>query len=308
MSVGATLAASLVMVLARPVTWPLALLAFLLRGGWLVIVAPIVVLPTAVGLGNVIAPWLEDVAFGRRTGELLAIAAVGGLVVLGWLMLGGLVAAAAEIETIRAVSDGTDAPSRGGWALAARVLAARLLGYLPLAIVGAIGLVRLVSVAYRELTLPSQTALPAVVRVLLGAPDALVGIAVAWLFGEAIGALASRRIVVRRNGVSAAVRQSLSDRRVLGRAFLLTSITTLVLIVVLVATGLATASAWDALASELALGSEPIAIGLHTTVFVALFAGALVLAGVTAAWRCAVWTSDRDGTFGVPPVDRSGDW
>jgi hypothetical protein len=147
-----------------------------------------------------------------------------------------------------------------------------------------------------------------VVRVLLGAPDAVVGIAVAWLLGETVGALASRRIVVRHSGVWAAVRQSLSDRRVLGRAFLLASITTLVLIVVLVATGVATASAWDALASELALGSEPIAIGLLTTVFVALFAGALVLVGVTAAWRCAVWTSDRDGTFGVPPVDRSGDW
>lgn len=308
MRLGATLAASFVAVLARPIAWPSALLAFLLRGGWLVIVAPIVVLPTAVGLGNVIAPWLEDVAFGRRTGELLTLAAVGGLIVLGWLVLGGLVAASAEIETIRAVSERPDRPGRGAIALAARVLAARLVGYLPLAIVGTIGVVRLVSVAYRELTLPSQTTLPAVMRVLLGAPDAVIAIAVAWLLGETVGALATRWIVVRHSSVRTALRQVLSDRRVLRRSFLLASITTLVLVIVVVATGAATASAWVVLATELALGSEPITVGLLTVVFVALFAGALVLIAVTEAWRCAVWTTDPDGTFGVPPGDRSGDW
>ena len=73
---------------------------------------------------------------------------------------------------------------------------------------------------------------------------------------------------------------------------------------VLAATGVATAAAWDALASELSLGSQPIVIGILTAMFVGLFAGALVLIGVTAAWRCAVWTAEPDGTFAVHLGDR----
>jgi len=46
-SLGATLSGSLLAVLDRPSTWPLALAGFLIRGGWLLVVAPIVVLPTA---------------------------------------------------------------------------------------------------------------------------------------------------------------------------------------------------------------------------------------------------------------------
>ena len=308
MRLGATLAASLVVVLARPVTWPLALLGFLVRGGWLVVVAPIVVLPTAVGLGNVVAPWLEDVAFGQRAGELTAAIAIAGSVVLGWLAVGGLVAALAEIETIRVVT-GRDGPTgRGRWGLAARVLAVRLAAYLPLAVAATVGIARLVSVAYRELTLPSQTSMPAVFRVLLGAPEAVIVIGVAWLLGETVGALATRRVVLAGSGVGAAFRQSLTDGRVLGRSLVVAAITTLVLVVVLATTGVATAAAWDALASELSLGSQPIVIGILTAMFVGLFAGALVLIGVTAAWRCAVRTAEPDGTFGVHLGDRSGDW
>jgi hypothetical protein len=305
---GATLAASLIVVLARPASWPLALLGFLVRGGWLVIVAPIVVLPTAVGLGNVVAPWLEDVAFGRSTAGWLTVAAISGVIAIGWLVGGGLIAAWAEIETIRVVSDRAGSTGRGRWGLASRVLAARLVAHLPLVVAATFGLARLVSVAYRELTLPSQTSVPAVVRVLVGAPDAVIAIVVAWLFGETVGALATRRIVVSGAGVRAALGQSLTGGRVLGRSLALAAVTTLVLLAVLIATGLATASAWDALASELALGSEPLLIGLLSVVFVGLFAGALVLIGVTVAWRCAVWTTDPNGTFGVHPGDRSGDW
>ena len=90
MSLGATLSGSLLAVLDRPSTWPLALAGFLIRGGWLLVVAPIVVLPTAVGLANVIAPLLEDIAFGRRVGDLVVLIVLALVVVVGWL-LGGTV-------------------------------------------------------------------------------------------------------------------------------------------------------------------------------------------------------------------------
>ena len=70
MSIWATLGASLLAVLARPSTWAFGLLGFLVRGGWLLVVAPIVVVPTPIGLANIVAPVLEDIAFGRRTTEL----------------------------------------------------------------------------------------------------------------------------------------------------------------------------------------------------------------------------------------------
>ena len=60
MSIWGTLGASLLAVLARPSTWAFGLLGFLVRGGWLLVVAPFVVVPTPIGLANIVAPVLED--------------------------------------------------------------------------------------------------------------------------------------------------------------------------------------------------------------------------------------------------------
>ena len=46
MSAGAALVASLMVTLANPATWVLGLVTFLLRGGLLVVLAPIVVIPS----------------------------------------------------------------------------------------------------------------------------------------------------------------------------------------------------------------------------------------------------------------------
>ena len=43
---------ALLVTLATPATWPLALATFLVRGGVILVLLPIVVLPTTVGLGN----------------------------------------------------------------------------------------------------------------------------------------------------------------------------------------------------------------------------------------------------------------
>ncbi len=64
MTLGAGLVAPLLITLARPSIWPLAFVAFLLRGGIVVVLAPIVVLPSAVGLANVLAPAITSIAFG----------------------------------------------------------------------------------------------------------------------------------------------------------------------------------------------------------------------------------------------------
>ena len=70
---GAALSGALLVTLASPATWPLALAGFLLRGGLIVVALPILVLPTPVGLGNVLAPTLTAFVFGGVSVELVAV-------------------------------------------------------------------------------------------------------------------------------------------------------------------------------------------------------------------------------------------
>ncbi len=315
MTIGATLTASLLITLARPATWPLGLAGFLLRGGLAIVVAPIVVLPTPVGLANVLAPLLEDVAFGRRTIELAGLLAVVVGIVLVWLVVGGLVAAASEVEAARRVAaddelavDGVSRPVALTAGRAWRVVVVRLVAYVPLLIALAWGAVRLVSVTYRELTVPSDVSTPIFVRVLAGAPDAIAAIALAWLVGEVVGALAARRIILLGEGAPRSLRHGLGRfLRHPARELALAALTTLVLGLALVLTGLAAAAAWDALRAALVFGRDPLLPLLLVLAFVGLFVGGLVLVSVVAAWRGAVWTVELAGTFGAGHGVRTGD-
>jgi hypothetical protein len=306
-SLGATLGRSLLDVLARPSTWPLALVGFLVRGGWLLVVAPVVVVPTPVGLANVIAPFLEDVAFGRRTVEVVMIAVVAVLLISVWLIGGGLVAAVAEAEGVRRVAEEEDLvlPDR---AVAVRILVARLLALIPLVLGLVWAGIRLVAVAYRELTVPSDVAVPIVWRILAGAPEAILVLVLTFALSEIAGAVASRRIVVVGQAPVPALRAGARRLRTqLGQMLALAFATNGVVLAVLLATGLAATAIWGALADS--LDQEDVSV--FTTVllfgFVALFLGGLVLIGLACAWRAAVWTVDAAGTFGGVAGSRSSD-
>jgi hypothetical protein len=316
-SVGTTLVASFLAVIDRPSTWPLALAAFLVRGGWLIVIAPIVVLPTAVGLANVIAPLIEDVAFGRRTDELVRLILLLSFGVVAWVVVGGLVAAIAETEAVRRIAPDTgarldraqaDGVARPAW----RVVAVRLAAHVPFVLALAWGASRIIAVGYRELTVPSDVTVPSAWRIALGAPEAIAVIALTWLIGEAVGAIGARRVILDADGAGAALRAA-SGRFVRApvRPVVLALLSTAALAVTLGVTGLATSATWDALRSALAI-EDPVAVitGL-LLVFVTLFAGGLVLVALTAAWRMAIWTfeaaRDGGGTFGGGSATRSGD-
>lgn len=318
MSIGATLAASLLAVLDRPSTWPMALAAFLIRGGWLLIVAPIVVLPTAVGLANVVAPLLEDVAFGRRTGELIALIALVLAWTLAWLLGGGVVAAAAEVEQVHRLAVDLPAthvsqsPPTDTWGTAWRVAVLRLVAHLPFAIALLWGATRLATVGYAELTVPSDVTVPAAWRIAAGAPDAILGIVLTWLFGETVGALGARRIALAGDGIRAALRSAIGRFfREPARMSALIVVSTVMLVAVLALSGFAAAASLDALRSGFASGAATAGTTALLVVFVGLFAGGLVLIGLACAWRTAIWTVDtvstRDGTFGGVSGTRSGD-
>jgi len=316
-TLGATLVASLLAALSRPSTWPLALAGFLLRGGVLLVVAPIVVLPTAVGLANLVAPFLEDVAFGRRPGELVVV--VGWFVIgLGtWLIGGGLLSAAAEAELVRRVAEDDELVAAGHVAprlsrrphQAGRILVVRLLACIPLVLALIWGLVRVVAVTYRELTVPSDTEVALAIRVALGAPEAVAAIALMWLAAEIIGAMAARRIVLLGEGVVQSLRRAVGglSRRPI-RCLALGVLPLILLVLVVAAMGLACSLAWDALRAALGLDDGSLAPWALLVVFVGLFGAGLVLIAVITAWRSAVWTVDLAGTFGVPMDAPFGEW
>jgi hypothetical protein len=306
-SLGATLSGALLAVLARPSTWPLALLGFLVRGGWLLIVAPIVVVPTPVGLANVIAPLLEDIAFGRRTTELIGLAGVAVAGVVAWLIGGGFIAALVEADGIRRIADEEGIRWRRGPS-AWRIVATRLIADVPLAIGAFWAGIRIVSVGYRELTVPSDVTAPAAWRIVAGAPDAFVILFLSWFVGEIVGAIGARRIVLDGHGVRGALRAAIARlAREPARMIVLGLAGTASLMIVLAVTGIAVGATWNALGAALSIGDASPATTLLLLLFVALFSGGLVLLGLVCAWRAAIWTLDMGGTFGGGSATRTGD-
>lgn len=307
MTRGVALSGALLVTLATPATWPLALAVFLIRGGILLVALPIVELPTPVGLGNVVAPTLTSIAFGSVSVEVLIVSGAAVVGVSVWLIAGGWLAAALEAEGTRIVALDEEVvalharpvpPTTGR--TAARILAARLIANVPLGIVLAWGSVRLVVSAYHELTSPLDVSTPIVLRVLRGSPEVVIAIVLAWMIGEIVGAVAARRVVLAGAGVAGALRSALATcaRHPLS-VFARFWVPTLGLVIVLVPSAVAAGSAWGAVDSVLGEPADPIRILVAVLLLVLLWIVGLLLASVVCAWRAAVWT--------VAEVDREPD-
>jgi hypothetical protein len=238
------------------------------------------------------------------------------------LVLGALVAAAAEAELTRIVADDEevmaivgqrpvvgDPAARAASGVPGRILAVRLIAFLPLGLALVWGSVRIVAVAYRELTVPSDTATPIAVRILAGAPEVVALVLVTWLLGQAIGAIGARQVVLVGAPVhTALVAGIVRLLRHPGRTIGLQVLPLAALVLVLVPSAAAAVTAWDAVRAALSTGGSVIAsLGL-VALFVGLWLGGLLLAAVVSAWRAAVWTVDAAGTFGATRSGREGDW
>jgi hypothetical protein len=302
----AVLADALLITLATPQSWPLALAAFLLRGGLLLVLLPIVVLPSPVSLGNVLGPALTEVVL---SGVPVELAVVVGLVALGavaWIVVGGLVAGSLEAEGARLVahddatgSGAVDPAAHPGAAdddaraeiVAMRVLGARLVAHGPTALALIWGSTRLVTVAYRELTSPSDVVSPIVLRVLRGAPEVILTVGVLWLIGEIVGGLAARRIVLAdadaRRGLRDALATALRHPVAVLAAFVVPAVG---LLVILVPAAAAASAMWSAVRVAMSSAAGPFGATLAVVLFVGLWMLGLLLIAVTTAWRAAVWS------------------
>lgn len=279
---------AMLLALEHPRSWLIALAAFLVRGGILLFLLPVVVLPTATGLGNMLGPDLTSFVFGGISLRLIAIAAAVAIGFAIWAAGGGLAAAAAELELIRiallAEADGGDLPP--SLTEASRVLLARTICHLPFALAVAGGAVRLISATYNELIRPGDLTEPTVVRIVAAVPDVLVALLLTWLVGQLLGALAARRLAIHGGpalrAVGWAVARAVTQPVSTIVAFLLPLIVSYAVIApLLVGAALAWRAVGEMLRRDLELSVVLAGLGL----FLAIWTSGLLFAGLAAAWR-----------------------
>jgi hypothetical protein len=299
------LTAASITAVSRPRLWVFALLAFLARGGLVVLVIPMIVLPSFVGLSNIVGP--TSVTAAGPTPRLVALVGAWLGVTLLAILGGTLVGAGAEVALYRAtVAPGADwarrvvRPSPEGIAGAAsargaalRVAVLRLALLLPVALAVAAAVPAWVQVAYRELLLPSDLAVPLPIRVVAGAPIAAALVIATWLATEVLGGLAARRVSVLGWPVAPAFRAAIGDVVRAPVPILMTlgagiGGTLLVLVPATAAVGFAAQQAWYALVD----GTNAVAIIVGAMALVAAWAVCVVVAGAAAAWRSVLVTEE----------------
>ena len=302
-------AAAVALTAGRPRLWALALVAFLARGGVIMMALPIVVLPTFIGLSNLVGP--ASVSAEGPGPRLVALVALGSAATLVMALAGTLAAAAAEAELHRqSVAPGPGDPWRGSACEGlrqlpdnlhvagrvrgtARIAAIRLALLVPVVFAVLLAVPGWVTTAYQELTLPSDVAAPLLVRILAGAPAGTVLVLVAWLAGEVVGGFATRRAVLLGAPALRALGSAVVDplRSIVGTT--LTVGAALAVSVVALAPAMwAMAASWDAARLALVDGAGTPAVLATAFLLVLAWAAALYLAAAAAAWRASLATAE----------------
>jgi ABC-type uncharacterized transport system permease subunit len=148
-----------------------------------------------------------------------------------------------------------------------------------------------VTAGYAELTLPSDTATPLPMRVLLDVPDVVVAVLAAWLLAETLGGIAARRIVLFGDPSPGAAAGAVVQIARHPLATLGTIAVTLSGALLLIVPGLvSSAIAWDRLGDAFVGDAGALVIVGLTTLFAAIWVSGLALAGAAATWRSIAWT------------------
>ncbi|MFL5771022.1 MAG: hypothetical protein ACJ765_13180 [Chloroflexota bacterium] len=352
MTRGAAFFAAVLVTIGRPTWWAMALAAFLLRGGIVIAILPIVTLPSALALSNAFAPMLLPLALGRIDPALIAWPAAVVVAFLAWLVGGGRIAAGIDVAFVgeaaaaaleegvaggdeSAAADGeerlTRARRRAGVARAWRILAVRLIAWLPLALALGFGVAQIVEATYVELTRPVDVVTPIAVRVAREVAGVFGLILVTWIVGEVMGGVATRGIVLGRGAQSRSLAGSLRTGASGPLSWLVPWLaTSAALVIVFGFTLAAAAAAWTRAVDALSRRAiDPVATGTTLLLFVGLWLAAMFLGGVGLAVRGAAQTfeyvrrspagrpnaadqaisaGDAPGTFGAPTRSRPGDW
>ncbi len=292
---------ALLAVLVHPRWWLMAMAAFMARGGLLVLLLPVIPLPTTAALANALGPTLVGFVFGGPSVAFLLLIGALVLAIAVWLLSSGFVGAALDLRLVReVVADDefgiVEPPTHGdSW----RALAVRWAAHLPTIVVTVWGAVPLVDAAYAELVHPGDASLPVVVRVLLRVPDVVSALVGAWILGEAVGGLAVRHLAWG----TGTGRSVLSGLRSIIRpsALVVLVLTSLILVAALGVGGVAVSEAFEQARFELMDGGTPFAQWLALVLLSASWFGTILLVALAVALRSTAWTYEaarqrRDGT------------
>jgi hypothetical protein len=285
-----SMAAALLATLARPGWWALALAAFLVRGGFLLVVVPILSLPTAAGVTNAVAPTVENVVLGRVTpaGVVGSSMLVAAILLFLYLLLH--VGSMLDLALLRETT--TDDELELGWSPARTSAAAgvgvRLVAHVPTLVALGYASVRIVQVLFVEFTSPGDTTTALALRVLGQAVDAPLAVALTWLLGESIGGLAARRVAAGEPAPGAfgrSIRQVLSPQGLATLAVTMLALAALLLPFLVLAAG-----TWEHVRVAL-LDAAPAAVVFSALVLmVSTWLLGLALLGAVLAWRATAWT------------------
>ncbi len=309
---GTVATGAIAVTLLRPASWGLGLLGFLAGGGILLVAWPILVLPTPPGLQNLLAGPISSLVFGTLSPSLVVLA-IGGLVgSVAVVVAATLLGAWAERQGIAlvleaAADDGLKLPPTApdGAPGTGRVALVRLLALVPVMVAAGLAWGPVYGATYHELVLPRDLVTPLPLRVLAQVPWPVLGVAITWLLADAAAAIGVRRLVLDRRPVLAAWLLGWADlvrrpHRVIATALLGVG----VLVALLGPSMAAAAIGWGRVRDILEAGGDPVTVVGATLVWVAIWLGGLVLAGVGAAVRAAAWTLEVPAQT-VPPQESS---
>ena len=304
----ASMQAALLAALARPAWWALALAAFLVRGGFLIALLPIVSLPTTADATNALAPAIEDLIHGSPSFETVVTATL--LISGAFLALYGLLFAGSWLDLALLRETTADPELELGWSPTNRsvtlALAIRLVAHLPTLVAIGYAAMRLVGVLYLELTAPGDTTTPLALRALAQAPDAPLAVGAAWLVGEALGGLTVRRVAAGEPVAAAFGRSIRQVASVRGLATL--AATTAALGALLVPYLLAVATAWQNVRVALFDDVGGVLTLTALVLMVSTWVLGLALLGALLCWRATAWTvqvAPRSGTVTQPMLHAS---
>jgi hypothetical protein len=286
----ANMQTALLAALARPAWWALALAAFMVRGGFVIALLPMVSLPTAADATNAFAPTIESLIYGRPSIEAIVAGAV--LISGTFLVLYSLVFAGSWLDLALLRETTSDPELELGWSPANRsvtlALAVRLVAHIPTVVALGYAAIRVVGVLYVELTSPGDTATPLALRVLAQAPDAPLAVGIAWLLGEAVGGLTVRRVTAGEPVAGAFGRSIRQVASVRGLATL--AATTAALVALLVPYLLTVATAWDNVRVALFDDVGALLTLAALVLMVSTWVLGLALLGALLCWRATAWT------------------
>lgn len=284
----------------RPDILPVALVAFLLRGGIVLVAIPFLVLPSPIG----IASWVgaDAITAAGPTGRFVALATALAGIAAGVAIVSIVLAAAADHVVLGAWAEDAGlrgAHRRGAAATIARIVAVRLIAAIPPLAATAWAVPRVADATYRALTLPEDLATPLALRVATMVPEALVALVVGLLVGELAAALATVHVAADGDGATRALVRIGSD--LLRRPVPVLGAFAAGVALLVAGLGLPIAAgfvAWGEARRALAGGGDLVGAILGVVGFVAALLAALAVAAAVATWRRASLAAATAGRSG----------